>query len=62
MCHSRRDLKARCGTPLFSLYEDVPLATTLALLTAAADVVERYSSEQYASTQDTMDKYNEIFV
>ena len=43
-------------------YEEAIGRTALALLTAAADVVERYSSEQYASTQDTMDKYNEIFV
>lgn len=43
-------------------YEEAIGRTTLALLTAAAEVVERYSSEQYASTQDTMDKYNEIFV
>lgn len=43
-------------------YEEAIGRTTFALLTAAADVVERYSSEQYVSTQDTMDKYNEIFV
>lgn len=43
-------------------YEDAIGRTTLALLTAAVDEVERYSSEQYVSTQDTMDKYNEIFV
>ena len=43
-------------------YEEAIEMTTLALLTAAANQMDTFSSMQYAFTQETMDISNEIFV
>ena len=43
-------------------YEKAIEMTTLALLTAAANQVDTYSSEQYAFTQETMDTSDKLFV
>ena len=43
-------------------YEEAIEMTTLALLTAAANQMDTFSSMQYAFTQETMDISDEIFV